>query len=186
MLEEVGKNLWLLLTIVIPGLFTYGAWRVLLLLEPSKRITIEALKQMDDSALVTTCIIFAIALLQQAVSIVIETVLTLLAKTMKNKWPNLHALFCERFVLVAAGKLSENAIRTVGNFFLSTNICIGIVLLLIYFQYYETIESHHWIIIGLKVLLAAAVITAIFRMFNAKWIIEECKKGQANKSEGRI
>lgn len=65
MLDTVAKNLWLLLTLVIPGLFTYGAWRLLLLLEPSSRLDVEALKQIDGSGLTSTSVIIAIALLQQ-------------------------------------------------------------------------------------------------------------------------
>lgn len=80
MLEAVAKNLWLLLTLVIPGLFTYGAWRALLLLEPSVRLDINALNQIDSTAIVSASIIIAVALLQQAIAIAIESVLTLLAK----------------------------------------------------------------------------------------------------------
>ena len=181
MLEEVGKNLWLLLTLVVPGLFTYGAWRIILLLEPSRRLADDALRGLDGSTLVTTSIIVAIALVQQAGAIVIEAALTSFAKSMKRKFPNLHALFCERFALAAAGKLDENSTRIVGNFFLSTNVSLGIGLLLLYFLAYESLEPTGWVPVGLMVLLAAALITAVFRMINAKWAVEECRKHHANK-----
>ncbi len=176
MLEALAKNLWLLLTLVIPGLFTYGAWRVLLLLEPSSRLDITALKQIDSSSIVSASIIIAIALLQQAVAIAIEAALTLLAKSKQTKWPNIYSLFCERFALAAAGKLDENATRIIGNFFLSINMSIGLLLLLLYFMAYESMGLNEWIPIGLVVLLIATIITAVFRMLNAKWVVEECKK----------
>lgn len=64
MLEAIAKNLWFLLTLIMPGLFAYGAWRVLLLLEPSKRLNIDALNQIDSSAIASVSIIIAVALLQ--------------------------------------------------------------------------------------------------------------------------
>ncbi len=170
-----------MLTLVIPGLFTYGAWRVLLLLEPSSRIDIVALKQIDSSSIASASIIIAIALLQQAIAIAIEAALTLLAKSKKTKWPNIYSLFCERFALAAAGKLDENATRIIGNFFLSINMGIGLFLLLLYFMDYESMSLNEWIPLGLIVLLIATIITAVFRMFNAKWTVEECKKADAMK-----
>lgn len=182
MLEAVAKNLWLLLTLVMPGLFTYGAWRAILLLEPSRQLAVDALSQIDDSALVTTSIIFAVALQQQAVAIVIEAALSLLAKIMQKKWPNFYALFCERFAFAAAGKLDENATRIIGSFFLSINMSIGLGLLLLYFLAYESMGLTQWVPIGLIVLLAATLITAIFRMLNAKWVVEEFKKNHPNET----
>jgi hypothetical protein len=181
MFGEVAKNLWLLLTIVIPGFFTYGAWRIILLLEPSKRLEINAFNQFDSSALVTTSVIVAIALTQQAFSIVIEAVLALVARIMRGPWPSFYAVFCERFALAAAGKFSESATRTIANFFLSTNICIGLGMLLLYFLQYESMELTQLVPTGLIVVLAAAFTTAIFRMFIAKWVVEECKKDHPDK-----
>ena len=176
MVEAIGKNLWLLLTLVIPGLFTYGAWRAILLLEPSKRLPVNALGPIDNSALVTTCIIISIALLQQAFAIVVEAILSQLAKMMKRRWPGFYALFCERFELAAAGKFDENATRIIGNFFLSLNVCIGLCMLLLYFLAYEEMSFGQWVPRALTVLLAATLITTVFRMLDAEWVVQECKK----------
>lgn len=175
MLEEAAKNLWLLLTVIIPGLFTYGAWRLLLLLEPSKSLDSAAFKQLDDSAIASASVIIAIALLQQAVAIAIEACLTAVAKKRKNQWPDFYVLFCERFALSAAGKLTENATRIVGNFFLSINISVGLLLLLVFFLAYEKLSATDWIPVGIMLLLGAALISAIFRMLNAMWVIAGCK-----------
>ncbi len=176
MLETVAKNLWLLLTIVIPGLFTYGAWRVLLLLEPGQRLSIDAFSQIDSSAIVSASVIIAIALLQQAIAITIESILTLLSKIQKNKWPNFYSLFCERFALAATGKLDENTTRVIANFFLSLNMSVGLLLLLLYFMAYEGMNINQWVPLSVIVLLTATVITTVFRLLNAKWVVEECKK----------
>ncbi len=176
MLEAVSKNLWLLLTLVIPGLFTYGSWRILLILEPSVRLDTGVFNNIDSSAIASASIIIAIALLQQAIAIAIESVLSLLSRIMKEKWPNFYSLICERFALSSAGKLDENATRIIGNFFLSINMSIGLSLLLLYFLFYEALNVNSWIPISLIVLLSATIVTTTFRMLNAKWIIEECKK----------
>ena len=176
MYTELGKNLWILLTLVVPGLFTYGAWRLILILEPSHRLSAEVLKGIDDSALVSSSIIVTIALTQQAGAIVIETILTILTKLFKKKWPNLYSLFCKRFAMSASGQLDENATRIIGNFFLSTNTCIGLAILLFYFLAYESMALKSWIPLSLLILLAATFVTAIFRMINAKWVIEDCIK----------
>jgi hypothetical protein len=175
-LEEVGKNLWLLLTLVIPGFCTYGAWRLLLLLRPGSDRIASALTAIDDKAWVTASIIAAIALLQQAVSIVSEAALTGLAKLMRPRWPDFHALFRERFDLAVSGKLCESATRIVGNYFLSTNICVGLGFLLLYFLLYEKIGIRHWIPVSLALLLAAGIVTALFRLYNAMWAVAECKR----------
>ncbi len=183
MLEEIAKNFWLLLTLIIPGLFTYGTWRLILLLDPSKRLTIDALNQIDNSALITSSIIIAIALAQQAGSIMIEATMATLTKIMQKKWPNLFALFCQRFALTSAGKLDESATRIIGNFFLSTNISIGLALLLLYFLSYESMETTDWVPMSLIILLVATITTSIFRMINAKWAIEECKNHHSKKGK---
>jgi hypothetical protein len=104
MLEEVAKTLWRLLTIVIPGLFAYWAWRLILLFEPGQCFTAEALKQIDDSAIVTNCIIIAVALVQEAGAIVIEAVLGMRAKVMKT----LHLIsLAVLFVLIGCTTESE-------------------------------------------------------------------------------
>jgi hypothetical protein len=148
---------------------------------PEKHIDIQALNQIDTSSITTASIIIAVALLQQAVGIAIEFGLTLFAKSGRAIWPNIYSLFCERFELAAAGKLDESATRIIGNFFLSLNMGVGFVLLFLYFVRFEGLSIAHWIPQVLIVLFAATLIAAVFRMFNAKWVIEECKNKPSNK-----
>ena len=184
MIEALAKNLWLLLTVVMPGLFTYGVWRLMLLLQPSGRINGDMLSQIDASVIATLSIIVAIALLQQAVAIAIEALLAAVAKLRKTQWPNFHALFCERFALAAAERLDENATRIVGNFFQSVNMSIGLLLLVIYFKAYEGLPFGHWVVCALAGFLVVTCITAVFRMVNAIWAIKECKRHVGHQGKG--
>jgi len=182
-MEAISKNLWLLLTLVLPGFFTYGLWRLSLFFVTERPLTDAALKQIDESTLTTTCIIFAFALMQQAIAIMIESFIYFLLnrkkKTKKSKKTSdersiLKTLFCERFKLTAKGKLNERAERMVGNFFLSMNMCIGICLLIGYFIGYIGYAKSTPVIFGLAVLLPAALIATYFRMIIAEKVIIEC------------
>jgi hypothetical protein len=198
-MESISKNLWLLLTLVIPGLFTYGLWRLSLffITELPESLTPKTLEQIDASNMTTTCIIFAFALMQQAVAIAIEAVIYYFLnkdskkksarskKEFKDEKSMLKTLFCERFVLASKGQLNEQAERIVGNFFLSMNVSIGICLLIAYFAGYIGFGKSQSVIIGLIVLLPAALVTTFFRMITAEKIITECGKTQANQDQAQ-
>jgi len=176
MIEAISKNLWLLLTIVIPGFCTYGVWRLLLLLEPGTKLDIVIMDGIDGSFIITSSIIIGVALSQQAFSIAIEAMLALVSKFRKESWPNFYSLFCERFELTSAGKINEGATRIIGNYFLSVNMSIGIIFLLFYFLAYSRMHISDWIPIALITLLTATIIAVVFRMLNAIWALKECKK----------
>ncbi len=183
-METISKNLWLLLTLVLPGFFTYGLWRLSLFFVTERPLTDAALKQIDESTLTTTCIIFAFALMQQAIAIMIEAFIYYCLnrkekgrKSSKNldEKSILKILFCERFDLTARGNLNERAERMIGNFFLSMNMCIGICLLLGYFVGYIGYAKSIPVVFGLIIILPAAVIATYFRMIIAEKVIIECK-----------
>lgn len=176
MIENLSKNLWLLLTLALPGFFTYGLWRLLLFFVQNPPLSPEDLKQIDASALTTTCIIFAFALLQQAIAVAIEFFLYLAGK--KKKRTKFNTLFCERFDLAAEGKLNPTAERTVGNFFLSFNMSVGIILIIGYFLIivdFKDKQEAFTILSGLILLLCATIITTVFRMITAEKVITKCK-----------
>lgn len=182
-MEAISKNLWLLLTLVLPGFFTYGLWRLSLFFVTERPLTDAALKQIDESTLTTTCIIFAFALMQQAIAIMIEAFIYYFlnrkegskkSKKTTDEKSILKTLFCERFKLTAKGKLNERAERMVGNFFLSMNMCIGICLLIGYFVGYIGYAKSIPVVFGLAVILPAALIATYFRMIIAEKVIIEC------------
>lgn len=185
MIETLSKNLWLLLTVVLPGFFTYGLWRLCLFFVTEKPLSDEALKQIDESTMTTTCIIFAFALMQQAIAIAIEWVFFMLGNSKRKKSP-FRILFCDRFNLAYQGRLNERAERMIGNFFSSLNVCIGICLLIGYFYGHIGYSKSADVIWALLILLPPAAITTYFRMTIAEKVISECKnmpeKSDSNQS----
>lgn len=175
MSDGLVKNLWLLLTLIIPGCYTYGLWRILLLIEPLPGLGAADLKQIDESGLLTTCIILALALVQQAISMLLEALLCAIATLRKDAWPTLHELFCKRFSKAASGKLNENTTRIIGNFFQSLNICAGTGILFIFFTFRMHLPIRHWIPLMLSVVFGIALIVTVFRMFHAIWMLRDNK-----------
>lgn len=187
-MESISKNLWLLLTLVIPGFFTYGLWRLsLFFVTVRPNLTDATLKQIDESTLTTTCIIIAFAIMQQAIAISIEAFIYYFSnrKTSENshqKKSTLHTLFCHRFKLSANDQLNERAERMIGNFFLSLNVSIGITILIVYFIYYIGFENSRTVLLGLTLLLPATLITTYFRMVIAKELICTIPDTRQNKN----
>ena len=190
MIDNLSKNLWLLLTIVLPGFFTYGLWRLSLYYIDIRPFTDDILKQIDESTLTTTCIIFALALMQQSFAIAIEFFLYILAeKGDKQQISEFKILICDRFILSVNDKINEKAERIVANFFLSLNMSVGVSLVIAYHLVPEKYKTSDILIIsGLIVLLLATIAATFYRMKTAKAAIKECfvnakteKKDKKNK-----
>ena len=172
MIEAFAKNLWMLITIVLPGMFTYGVWRLLLVLHPSVNLDETMFGEIDGSSVITWCLIVAIALLQQSVGLLIEFVLYSLAKK-KSDGKLFKKLFYERFLLAKQEKLKGYSANVVGNFFLSLNIFVGVSFLLIYFLVYEKVEITHWLTLFLMFFITVLFINLIFRYKTAIQLIRE-------------
>lgn len=184
MLDAVTKNLWLVLTLALPGLATYGTWRLILLMDQVDVHLSEGLKQLDASVFLSTSIVFSIALLQQAIAIAVEAILALIATKIQSRAPQLHALLCRRFQLAATGKLDENGTRIVGNLFLSMNVTVGLILLLVFFLVYQHKPMLSPVPMILGGLLLASIATTIFRLFNAKWVVHSAmNQAEHNKTD---
>lgn len=164
------KNLWLLLTLAIPGATTYGTFRIILLLNGSARIDKSAFEKIDSSGLLTTCIIIALAVLQQAIAIPIEPLLSAIFRRYKGKHNAYYLLFSQRFRRAAGGELNEEATRIVGNFFMSVNVIIGQCLILLYLLGYET-ERHREVAVVVGVIIALGTVSAVYRLHNAASIV---------------
>ena len=164
MFESIAKNLWLLVTIMIPGMFTYGIWRFLLILNPSRLIDTEFLTQIDELSVLTWSVIISIALLQQSIGLIIEYVLYLLAWKKKTSFNRFHLLFYKRFDLANMGLITNYASSVIGNLFLSINIFVGLIFLLLYFLLFEQLNSHHWILYFIAFFLISTLINIVFRI----------------------
>jgi hypothetical protein len=160
------KNLWLLLTLAIPGATTYGTFRVILLLNGSTRIDKSAFEKIDSSGLLTTCIIVALAVLQQAIAIPIEPLLSAIFKRHKPKYNAYYLLFSQRFKRAAGGELNEDATRIMGNFFMSVNVIIGQCMILLYLVGYEAVRRKG-VVVTISVIIAMGLISAVYRLHNA-------------------
>lgn len=173
MLESIGKNIWLILTIVIPRMATYGAWRILLILLPNNKIALSSLQQIDNSAILSACVVVAITIFQQAIAIVIEALLALIARCMKIGRPNFYSLFWDRFVIFSFGDLNENGRQVIGNLFLSINVCVGLIFLFLYFFLYEDLSLSHWIPVSIIIVFFMGIGASFLRMKCAEKIFEK-------------
>lgn len=168
------KDFWTTLTVAIPGLVTYGTWRLLLLSGNVWKIKSGELSQLDDSVVVSIAIIAAIAILQQAVAITIEAFIGGLMKLVKYKediegpW---KILFLKRFDLELKELLNDHALRTVGKFFLSLNVLIGQVFIFLYFMIVEKIDATSGIYIVLLCMIGFTFLSCLYRACSAKMVI---------------
>ena len=175
MLETLGKNLWTLITIILPGLCTYGVWRLLLVLNPSEIIKPEAFTTIDQSSFLTGSIVVGIALLQQIVGLLIEFSLYIFSKFTKNYNRNFYSLFYKRFEYAKRGKLNTYSSSVIGNFFLSINVFIGLGLILCFFILFENLIITHWIPILLIIFMSLSCIVILFRLLNAIQVVKDIK-----------
>jgi len=165
-LAPLANNLWVSLTLILPGFFTFGLWRLLLLLQPSSRLDTVALGQIDSSVIVCTSVIIAIALLQQIVALLIESILgcaVFLHKSKSNRTRR-RLLFCGRASLTGSGEQHDTVSRIVGSFYLSLNVSVGLLFLLMYFVNYDGLNFVHWIPASILKTLAVSIIVTVYRM----------------------
>ena len=182
MLSDLAKNLWLLLTLVISGLVTYGTLRLFFLfMDPVDAQLAGRLEKLDNSAFLSTSIVLSIAISRQAIAIAIEAILACIASGLKNRAPYFYQLFCERFQLAAKGKLTEGATRIVGNLFLSMDVTVGVVLLLAFFVAYEHKPLLSPVPMILGGLLVVGIVSTVFRFCGAKWVIRSTEDDGGSK-----
>ena len=175
-MDPIVKNLCLSLTILMPGMVTYGTLRIVILLTGFNAINFQ---KIDDSTILSLCVLFTVALLQQAVGISIEASLATFFRINKSKFKNAYELFCERFSCLARETLNEDVKRTIGQFFLSLNLTVGQILILIFLIFVEnpegtnTMNKPAWLFLIIEIVIIFAVIVTIFRCSNAIQVIRE-------------
>lgn len=172
------KNLWLNLTIVLPGVATYGIWRLIIQLIAYRGIDF---KTIDDSALLTMSVLLAVALLQQAVGIAIEAVLAGIFTLARSSWPNAHRLFVGRFAALVHERYSQPVLRTIGQFFLSLNLLVGECLVILFVAVVKnpeclpTVNKPPWLFGLLGVMIGITAIVTVFRAWNATVVVREAE-----------
>ena len=170
------KNLWVNLTVAIPGMVTYGTWRLVIMLMGYEGVDF---KPIDDSVVLSTCVVFAIAIIQQAVGISLEAMLAGVSYLLKDKCKNAYKLFVERFSALATDKYSESVMRTIGQFFLSLNVSVGQMMILIFIIFAQNpasldpVEKPSWLFwLSVSVTIITIFVVA-FRCWNAIKAIKE-------------
>lgn len=171
----IAENLWLTLTVILPGMVTYGTFRLVSLLIDYQGIDFTAI---DDSLVLSLCVLFAIALIQQAIGIFTEALICAVLHPLYKykRWcSNLHKLFIGRFSSIGRGefKEKENLLRTIGQFFLSLNLAVGLVLVLVFTLNAQNpagvspVDVPSWLTPTLVIVIIIAVAAAVFRCWNA-------------------
>jgi hypothetical protein len=182
-MEMLAKNLWLLLTIVIPGMTTYGTFRLLLVLYDCK-LDKTAFDKVDSSGVLTTSLIVAIALIQQAIAIALEAGASFFCVHCHHVDRGYRLFFCERFRLAASGKLDDNATRIIGSVFTSLNMAIGQLIILWYF-WYRGLPLKSVVMQIVLAMATASLIAMVFRLQSARSIIFGME-GEGDKSSTRL
>ncbi len=165
--DLIPKNFWVNLTVVLPGMVTYGTWRIVIFLI---KYTAIDFKVIDDSLVLSLSVLFAVAFLQQVFGIGIEAVLTGIAHVMKEVWPSMYLLFVGRFSALAKGQLKEGTLRTIGQFFLSLNLAAGQCFVLLFAYVVRNDCERHpqpLLFYTLAVLTVVSAFVAWFRCRNA-------------------
>ncbi len=179
--DLIPKNLWVNLTVVLPGMVTYGTWRLVIFYTGYAEINFE---KIDGSLVLTLSVLFAISLIQQAFGITVEAFLTAVSRIMKNFWPSFYLLFVGRFSALAKDQLTEGALRTLGQFFLSLNLAIGqgLVFLFTYaIQGRCEKPPEPWLFYVLGVIIAVTTFVACFRCWNAIAAVEAVDESATHK-----
>jgi len=179
--DLIPKNLWVNLTVVLPGMVTYGTWRLVVFYIGYTEINFE---KIDDSLVLTLSVLFAIALIQQALGITVEALLTALSWLTKKFLPSFYLLFIGRFYALAKEQLTEGALRTLGQFFLSLNLAIGQALVLLFAYAVQNKcarPPQAWLFYLLSIIIAVTTFVACFRCWNAVLAVKAVKDGQTKK-----
>jgi hypothetical protein len=122
MLNSLSKNVWMILTIVIPGIFTYGLFRILLIIHETTVFN-TLFDSMDSSISINACVIVIIGLIQQMFGILLEALIAIILKG-----GSLKRLVWDRHLKKEA--VTDREQLATGNFYLSLNITIGLFFLL--------------------------------------------------------
>ncbi|MGA1822370.1 MAG: hypothetical protein ACMUIG_07575 [Thermoplasmatota archaeon] len=169
------KDLWENLTLAIPGMVTYGSWRLLILLTGYDKIDFS---EVDGSILLTASIIIAIAAIQQLFGIFLEIIACGILLRMKNRDRIARCLydrklFLDRFKNRGSSPYREPVRKRIAQFFLSVNVCVGqiFIFLFIIFEmhpFFDGLFNLYTPLYASIILIASSIIVTCFRYQNAK------------------
>ena len=126
-------DIWDNLTIAIPGMVTYGTWRLILLIIGYDKIDFAS---FDESLLLTASVIVAIAIIQQIFGIIAEMiicgVLYIPWKLDKRKCTCDKVMMIDRFKDRGGRGHKKGVNKRIGQFFLSLNVTIGLIAIFMF------------------------------------------------------
>jgi len=129
------QSLWIMLTVMVPGIVFYGVFRVLVTV---LEIDIPFLVVLDSTESLLICVLFAIIFVLQIFGIVVESVAFRIGPY-KHKNPQFQKAFERRYEIIATMDPEKDCHieRIIGQFFMSHNIAVGMVINLCWVIYYE-------------------------------------------------
>jgi len=133
---DVGiQSLWIILTVMVPGIVFYGTFRILLAV---LGISFPFVAAIDASEYLSISVIFAIMFTLQIFGIVIETIAFKIGPY-KHKDPKYQEAFEKRYEIIATMDPDKDyhIERIVSQFFMSHNIAVGMVINLLWVIIYE-------------------------------------------------
>ncbi|MDX1449875.1 MAG: hypothetical protein R3246_12520 [Acidimicrobiia bacterium] len=152
---ELRQSLWTTLTVAVPGLVIFGWLQIAIAVQGVEH---DFLRRLDDSLVLVISVIAAIAVLLQAVGIILE-------RLMIGRWPyrtgseDDGSLLKLRDQMLASNDPSETAERVVAGFFMSHNVAVGMTIVLGWLVGVAIAESPTWILwVTLPVTAAAWVV----------------------------
>ena len=174
------RNLWLNLTIAVPGMVTYGLWRIVVMIMGYRGIDFETI---DGSVVLVVSIIIMIAVLQQLVGITLEYMAGVIVRLKKNRIERITRTKCNMryFDILLLGHpratakelFNEKVTRIVAQFYLSLNVSVGQLFILTFIIFAQNpstmppVDRPIWLILLSTGITLLSIFVAIYRSWCA-------------------
>lgn len=167
------QSLWIILTVTVPGIVSYGVFRVLVAV---LGIDIPFLAILDSTESLFICVLFAIMFTLQIFGIVVESIAFRIGPY-KHKNPQYQKAFNKRYEIIATMDPEKDCHieRIVAQFFMSHNIAVGMVINLCWVICYEVfvLEQFDFAAVLIIQLLLGVTLASIYIPINR--FLQSCK-----------
>ena len=153
------QSLWIILTVMIPGVVSYGIFRIIISI---LKIYLPIISNLEQSETTSICVILAIMFLLQLVGITTETIAYRFGPY-KHKNKELQKAFDKRYEIISKldPKKDYHVERILGQFFMSHNISIGMIINLIWVIIYEFIIVKANDLVTFMIIICLFIITIL-------------------------
>jgi len=151
------QSLWIILTVMVPGIVFYGTFRII---TGVLAINMQFLETIDESQTLSISVLFAIMFTLQMFGIVIET-LAFKFGPYRHKNKEYQKAFNKRYEIIATmdPQKDYHVERILGQFFMSHNIAVGMIINLIWTLIYLFIIDRRFDLLGIATALMLFIIT---------------------------